>query len=74
MCTHQLNINNADTQGEWEDSGGWQIYILTDQSLISRGSPGLSFWELSLSVWWQLDNAALIQTASSGFTQSAKGR
>lgn len=64
MCTHQLNINNADTQGEREDSGGWQIYFLTDQSLISRGNQGLSLWDLSLSVWWQLDNAALIQTPS----------
>lgn len=40
MCAHQLNINNADAQGEWEDSGGWQIHFLTDQGLISRGMLG----------------------------------
>lgn len=61
---HQLSVNNADTQGEWEDSGGWQLYFQTVQSLIFRGIRGLLFWDLSLTVCWQLDNAALIQTPS----------
>lgn len=51
-------------KGEWEDSGGWQLHFLTDHGLISKASQGLSFWDLSLSAWWQLDNAALIQTPS----------
>lgn len=59
-----VNINNADTQGEWEDSGGWQLYFQTVQSITFRGIQGLLFWDLSFSVCWQLYNAALIQTAS----------
>lgn len=67
LCTHQLNINNANAQGEWEDSGGWQNYFLTHWTLMSGANQGLTLWDLSLSVRWQLDNAVLIHTPSSGF-------
>lgn len=67
MCTHQLNINNADAQGEWEDSSGRQNYFLTHWTLMSGANQGLTLWDLILSVWWQLDNAVLIHTPGSGF-------